>query len=283
MAAVAYAEHGQSLIDYRPYRLGDSRLLFRGPQQERSGKHVAYLGGTETYGRFLENPFPDLIAERTGLPAVNLGCVNAGVDVYLGQDEVLKVCRTACATVVEILGAQNLSNGYYCVHPRRNDRFVKPSAALKALYPEVDFAEINFTRHLLTTLLSVSRRRFAQVRNELRRAWVARMERLLTAIGGPVILLWFSDRAVAWHAEGKSLGSDPLFVTRAMLDRLEAPGVRLVELVPDRPMIKAGVGGMLFSGLEAAAAHGQLGHVAHLEAARQLSAMLREHAGKEHA
>ena len=54
--------------------------------------------------------------------------------------------------MIQVSGAQNLSNRFHAVHPRRNDRFLRASTLLKTIYRDVDFTEFNFTRHLLTTL-----------------------------------------------------------------------------------------------------------------------------------
>ncbi len=61
-------------------------------------------------------------------------------------------------TVIQVMGAHNMSNRFYAVHPRRNDRFLRASlGCCKTIYPEVDFTEFNFTRHMLTALATHSR------------------------------------------------------------------------------------------------------------------------------
>lgn len=272
---MAYAKHGESLIDYHPYAFGASRLLFRGPRCAPDAACVAFIGGTETYGRFLETPYPAMVGEQTGLSVLNFGCVNAGLDVYLGEAAVLDACRRARATVIQIIGAQNLTNRYYSVHPRRNDRFVRASGALTALYPEVDFTEFNFTRHLLSALQSVSQPRFGQVRAELQRVWSEKMARLLGRIGNRVVLFWFAARMPARMSLAGGLGPDPLFVTPEMLEALRPGVIDIIELAPERGIIDRGIHGMLFSDLEQPAAQGQLGHLAHEEAAHLLSERLR--------
>ena len=65
------AAHGA--LDYFPCRYGRSRVLFRGPKRPLDGPYVAFLGGTETYGRFIETPFPALVE-----PALGQACINFG-------------------------------------------------------------------------------------------------------------------------------------------------------------------------------------------------------------
>ena len=143
---------GQRALEYYPCRYGTSRILFRGPRRLLDGSYVAFLGSTETYGRFVEAPYPALLEDRLAVSCVNFGVVNAGVDLYLNDPGVMGLAAGAGAKVVQVMGAQNLSNRYYSVHPRRNDRFLRASDRLEALYPEVDFTEFHFVRHLLGKL-----------------------------------------------------------------------------------------------------------------------------------
>ena len=123
-----------------------------------------------------------------------------------------------------------MSNRFYSVHPRRNDRFLTASPRLQALYPDLDFTEFNFTRHLLTTLEARGGVAFDEVVSELRTAWVHRMTTLLNAIQGECLLLWMSDR----HPDGQSgatLDPEPMFVTGEMIHALMPLAAGLVEVV----------------------------------------------------
>jgi hypothetical protein len=245
---------GASALDYFPCRYGASKLTFRGPRQRTDGRFVAVLGGTETFGRFVERPFSTLLGADCGLPVVNLGCVNGGVDAFLGDGAVLDLCAGAAVTVIQLLGAQNLSNRLYRVHPRRNDRFVAAAPALRALYGEVDFAEIHFTRHLMVVLQSQGHERFAAVVAELQAAWLRRMRRLLSAAGGRRVLLWIGEAPPGDAGALEARGPDPLFVTRAMIEALRPEADAVVEVVAAASDRAAGTAGMVFAAAEAEAA-----------------------------
>ena len=79
---------GAGALDYSPCRYGTSKLLFRGPQRRLDAPYVAFLGGTDTYGKFLKTPFPALVEQELGIDCINLGIPNAGIDV-LAQDSFL--------------------------------------------------------------------------------------------------------------------------------------------------------------------------------------------------
>ncbi len=271
---MTYDVIGAGALNYTPCRYGNSRVLFRGPQRRLDAPFVAFLGGTETYGKFIKAPFPALVESSIGVNCVNFGVANAGVDVFLNEEAMLDAARGSTANVLQIVGAQNISNRFYAVHPRRNDRFVKASGLLTSIYPEVDFSEFHFTRHMLGTLYRTSPERFAVVRGELQTAWMARMQLLLKKIGRDTLLLWFSDHAPLeeWDQEVcPDVCSDPLFVTREMIDDLRVDFSGYVEVTASHPALKAGTQGMVFSELEAPAARKLLGPRAHEEAAKAIS------------
>lgn len=267
---MTYENLGQGALDYFPCRYGHSKLLFRGPRKKMAGDYIAMLGGTETYGKFIEKPFPTLVGEALEMECVNFGCVTAGVDVFANEIPVLEACAEARVTVVQALGAQNMSNRFYAVHPRRNDRFVRASTLLNTIFREVDFTEFNFTKHLLTGLQAISEERFRIVRDELKEAWIARMKLLLSKIEGKTILLWFAERTPEDMSENDGLGQDPTFVDRRMIEEIRPFVTEVVEVVASDAAMAQGTDGMKFSSMERPAAQALMGPAAHAEAAKAL-------------
>ena len=268
-----YENHGAGALDYFPCRYGTSRVLFRGPKRRLKGRYCAVLGGTETYGRFIEQPYPALLEQDLGRTVVNLGCVNAGPDVFTRDEGLGPVLSGACVNVVQVMGAHNMNNRFYSVHPRRNDRFLSPSAMLESIYRGVDFTEFHFTRHMLGTLKEVSSERFALVEDELKTAWVGRMRQLSERLSGKSVLLWLSDRRPEDDnaAPMPGLGEDPLFVDRSMIDAVRPHFSEYVEVVASPRARAQGVEGMVFSPLDQPAAAQLPGPAIHDEAAEALA------------
>lgn len=268
---MTYEDTGPQALDYFPCRYGQSKLLFRGPRRRLHGDYSVFLGGIETYGKFIETPFSTQVEHDTGLKSVNLGCVNAGVDAYLTDKSLVEICNNAKVTVIQLMGAQNMSNRFYAVHPRRNDRFLRPSKLMQTIFAEVDFADVNFTRHLLFTLSEGAPSKFSMVEQELKDAWVGRMTTLIKEINGPVILLWLAD-----HAPGENPGlgegnAEPLFVEREMLEQIRPLVSDIVEIVAEPDEIEEGMNEMVYAPLEQAAAEELLGPVVHRRAAAALA------------
>ncbi len=258
-------------LDYAPCRYGKSKLLFRGPRAALGGDYVAFLGSTETYGKFIETPYPELTGQALGITSLNLGCINAGIDTFHDDPTVQDLCRGARACVVQVMGAHKLSNRLYTVHPRRNDRFLSASKLLMTLFPEADFTDIHFTRHLLSMLQKADAARFETVRDELTAAWVSRMTALVARVRVPVVLLWAAGHGPD-EASDLPDGAEPLFVTRAMLDEVASRSAGLVEVVISAAGDPAE--GMVCSDVELMAARELPGPGAHLRIAEELTSTL---------
>lgn len=275
---MTYEVLGAGALNYEPCRYGDSRILFRGPQRCLNVPYVAFIGGTETYGKFINAPFPAMIENQIGISCVNFGVSNAGIDAFLNDCFILDAANGAQVTVIQIIGAHNLSNRFYSVHPRRNDRFLKASELLVAIYPEVDFSEFHFNRHMLSMLHHVSRERFKIVLDEVRTTWTARMKLLLRKITGRTVLLWFADHTPPVDNTlfpDPSHGPEPLFITRHMIDELTAYATGFVEVVASAHARAAGTKGMSFGEMETMAAHKMPGPQAHGEVATRLARELK--------
>lgn len=207
-------EAGSGSPDEATCRYGASRTDVRGPAVPLDAPYCAVLGGSEVYGKAIAEPFVARLGRRTGKRMVNLGVMNAGLDVFVRDEALLAVAAGAETVVIQTLGAHGLSNRFYTVHPRRNDRFLRQSDKLAALYPDIDFSEFAFVRHLLVSLRNRCSVRFEEVATELRLAWIARMRQLTSAIPGRRILL---DIRIGLD---RGLGPEPFLVTGDMIGLL---------------------------------------------------------------
>jgi hypothetical protein len=217
--------------------------------------YIAFLGGTEVFGRFVKTPLSDIGESLLEMPCVNLGAVNAGLDTFATDKALLRLAGRAEMTVVQVLGAQNISNDYYRVHPRRNDRFLQAMPALKELFPEVDYTEYHFNKHLLSSLQALSAERFTLVRQHLQDTWVDRMTQMIEGLKGRVVLLW-----LRYDLTGASaFGHEPVLVERSMIQALEDRIQGLVEMDVAPAGLVDDFDGMLLGDLDLPAAQHMLG------------------------
>jgi hypothetical protein len=272
---MAYEKVDQGPLDYRLCRYGTSKLMFRGPKRNIKGKYHAFLGGTETFGKYIEKPFAELLEDELNMPCANLGAMNAGVDAYVGDTSLLEICSKAKTTVIQVMGAQNMSNRFYSVHPRRNDRFLQASSLMETIFREVDFTEFSFTRHMLGTLRSISPDKFEMLEVELKEAWLGRMRHMLKQISGRTVLLWMSDHTPDDVEAVNDLARDPMFVDRAMIERIRPYATEVVEVVLPTPGGAEGMeDGLVYPEMDAAAAAEMYGPSAHRIVADRLRDVL---------
>lgn len=266
---MSFEQRGRMPLDYHPVALPGSVLRFRGPLAAEHGPAIVCLGGSETFGRFIHAPFPAQLDAALPFPVLNLGVVNAGLDVMMSDPAIAGALDDAEAVVLQVTSAHNMTNRFYTVHPRRNDRFLRASPMLRTIYPQVDFTEFHFTRHLLKHLMGVSADRFEIVRTELQTAWVARMRRFIADIAAPVHLLWLSNRAPA-EEDPTDLTIDPLFITAQMLDGISDLAASVTITTPQVVEQSDSVQGKYFAPREAAAARLLPGPELHAKAAQAL-------------
>ncbi|MCC5969403.1 MAG: hypothetical protein JJU15_05600 [Pararhodobacter sp.] len=112
-----------------------------------------------------------------------------GVDSRLNDPVLIDRAASARAFVMLLPPLGNQGNSLYSVHPRRNDRFLTARPALKALFPEVDFTEFDFTGHMLGTLAATCAERFAETRQILRQNWLEKLSALLVQLPEQGLLL----------------------------------------------------------------------------------------------
>ncbi len=224
------------VIDYKTYRFGRASQLFRGPQPDLNQPYISYIGGTETYGRFVPNPFPKILAHRLGVQSANWGTPGAGPTFFLKDPVVLEACSQSRVCVISAMGAVPMSNRLYSVFKRRNCRLLDTSETLRALYPELDLSEFRFVHNMLRRMYRVSSERFRMIEIELRQAWVARMRDLMDDIETIRVLLWMSSRQpedVPATLPKDFFTTSPAFVTRDMFEQIVPHADLVVEYVPD--------------------------------------------------
>tara|TARA_R110002073_G_scaffold100197_10_gene228346 strand:- start:2670 stop:3329 length:660 start_codon:yes stop_codon:yes gene_type:complete len=135
-----------------------------------------------------------------------------GVDFHLSDPALPDIACTAAGFALVLPPLGNLSNPYYAVHPRRNDRFLRALPALKALYPDVDFAPLTFTGHALGVLAHTCPERYALVRQALMQEWHARMHVLLGRLPVNGVLIDLPSAPWLLRPQISGLGTRQVFI-----------------------------------------------------------------------
>ncbi len=262
---MSYCGRDSGKLSYEMCRYGASRLVFRGPAPDLEAPYIAFIGTTETQAPFLPRPYSEITAEFCESGCANLGLRNSGPDAFLGDQDVLRVACRAEVVVIELMGAINLSNRFYKVHPRRNDRFTRPLDPLLRMVPNFEMTDVHFTGHLLAELRRIAPEVQPVVLAELQACWVERMSALIATFEAPVHLLWTQPE----EGNAATLDRTP-GVDLSMVRQIARGAASVTRVRPSAVAIEQGAKEMVFAPMQAAAAATMLSAQTHREIAATL-------------
>ena len=210
---MSYVEMDARPVDFILCQYENSKNLFRGPKKSYNGLYGVCLGGADTFGGQVPDPFSSMIERTVGIPILNLGAQHSGAGFYIEDDDILKIIENAHIILIEAPSVVNQSNPYYRVHPRRNDRFVTALAPLYELFPEADFVECHFTKHLITKLITLDAIRADIVFRALQSEWIRNLTMMRSRWNAQKVIHWYNPKQtkkpVFEFPVADSIGFDP--------------------------------------------------------------------------
>lgn len=205
-----YLDADKSFIDYRETQWLPGKRFRGSPATVNTDEPFGiFLGAGQTFGRFVERPFVDLVSERLGIPCINLGLGGAGAKNYMHRDT-LALINKAQFCVVQVMSGRSSRNDLFDAQSGQSVYGLDPGQLGPSAFAEriVRHAiEIGDTRYLL---------------NEIRRGWIQETWELARRIYCPKLLLYVSKRPPAYEASPGSVhelaGEFPQFIDQATLD-----------------------------------------------------------------
>jgi hypothetical protein len=204
--AAEYQQPDARVADYDPYVLDEriidpSRskpLMIRGPRPARldPGGYFVCLGAAQTFGRFVAQPFPDLLSQRLGLPCLNISHGGAG-PMFFAQDDgaLMGWLNNARFVVVQAMSGRSESNSLF------------ESQGVGSYVRRSDGVRIGCDAAFEALLRERPRREVARIVAETRANWVASCRKLIGGIRTPKIFFWFSVRRPHYREGYGSLGA----------------------------------------------------------------------------
>lgn len=208
---IVYQSSDFESVDYHQYELSADLPMFRGPPVPgpalARGDYFCVMGAAQTFGRLVRRPWPLLLSEALGVPALNLGRGGVGPDFFL-DPKLVELARRARFVVLQVMSGRSVG----CEDYPGGRLITKDSKVTKVNRWEV--IEELWNKDPATALSYV--RRWNANYLELYR-------QLRDAIDRPTLLLWISARKPeGWKPERllKRLtwGSFPQLIGRKLLD-----------------------------------------------------------------
>jgi hypothetical protein len=242
-----YQARDYEIVDYGLQQLPGLPLWFRGPLPPTldRGDYFSCLGAAQTFGCFCREPYPTLLGQELGLPALNLGYGGAGPEFFARYPEVIDYVNRGRFLILQVMSGRSQSNSVFESRGlellrRRSDgrslgamqayaELLAGPAALRTLPPR------RLGRWLARRVAAPGCRRLAA---ETRAAWIDSHRCLLAQVRVPVILFWFSKREPDYSTRTGSIrgyfGEYPQLIDRATLAAVQQLVPRYVECVTAR-------------------------------------------------
>jgi hypothetical protein len=222
---MSYQERDHEIIDYEVFRLPRTGEL-RGPEPRTlaPGEYFTCVGAAQTFGCYCQQPYPTLLAERLGVPALNFGFAGAGPRFF--YPALIKYVNAGRFAVVQVMSG------------RSEDNSVFESGGREYLQRRADGERLGAEPAYKELLEREGQERARAVVEETRANWVQSFSALLEAIEVPKILFWFSRRSPDFDDDYSDVfamfGEYPHLVNRAMVEQLKPLSDDYVECVSSR-------------------------------------------------
>lgn len=223
-----YQKRDNEIVDYQFYELPQvPGVQFRGPKIDLgdNSNYFTCIGAAQTLGIYIEKPFPNVLAQQLGMPALNLAVGASWPGFYSNKHpELLDIVNRGKFLVLQVMSARGESNSHFeatdVIEMMRDRKTGEPITSVdawaKILAEKPDFA----SQHV----------------EELRASWVKSNLELIEKVNVPVILFWYSrrpqDEPTNFSLEGdvfKNMGEFPQFVDSKSVNAVAAKCSSFVE------------------------------------------------------
>ena len=192
-----YQPRDYELVDYERFYVDGCDVPFRGPPlnpfKADKGSFFSTLGAAQTYGTFYQNPYPALLAEAIGMPALNLAVGGAGPGFYLQYDRLIEAMNRGRFVILQCMAARHAGNSRQ--KPIRGVEFVADVKAGDSLPSWLGWKRI----------VVEEPERLMEYVDETRKAWVSASLALISQLSVPVIFFYYSRRAPDYEIDMASV------------------------------------------------------------------------------
>ena len=183
-----YQAEDINLVDYELYDF--EGLALRGAESNYTNysRYISYIGAAQTFGRYCQHPFPNLIGSKLKIGTLNFGRGGAGPTYFLNQPHILDYVNRSELVVVQVMSARSISNSVFesklggsmgCRLPDRKK--MRSDEVFRKLFNGQDSRGKNY--EFMSNLIRETRQNYLNATLDL-----------LKLITVPKILLWFSVR-----------------------------------------------------------------------------------------
>ncbi|MET0546802.1 MAG: DUF6473 family protein [Caulobacterales bacterium] len=192
-----YQPRDYALVDYQRFYVDGCNVPFRGPPLNpflaAPGSYFSCLGAVQTYGAFYEKPYPNLLSEALGMPALNLAVGGSGPGFYTLNERLLEAINRGKFVILQCMAARHAGNSRH--QPDGYVEFVIDKKTGESIPSWLGW------KHIVVEELDQALRYV----DETRAAWVQTSLDLISMIKVPVIFFYYSRRAPDYEIDMDSV------------------------------------------------------------------------------
>lgn len=221
-----FQDQQAGIVDYQYFKAPGGSLYFRGPMPSSLEKDSFFtcIGAAQTFGRFCEKPFCQILSEEISLPCLNLGYAGAGPSFFLINDYLFELINKSRFVIVQAMSGRSESNSHYHSYLGRN--------ILKRVSDQSQIIDTDAYNEILRKNSLDLVRKIVQ---ETRYSWLRNTTTLLERIQPKTCLLWFSERKPEYKTSFNSVQSlfskFPQLVDESLMDAVKVIPSDYVECV----------------------------------------------------
>ena len=258
--SLEYQNTDKKLIDYNLFEF--ENLHLRGPKPKlEKGSYFTCIGSAHTFGRYVEKPYPTLLAEKLGIEVLNIGVGGIGPH-FFKKPSLLELINNSRFVVVQTLSGRSTSNTAFdskrgvgltvkieelsfqstedksSILSRKENRDFLQSTPEESLQIPVG-VRLHATKAYESLLKGRDKVFCDAIRQETKLRYTLAMIQLLSQIEVPKCLLYFSVREPSslsnrYKSWKDYLGEFPQFVDREVMKNIKLYSDRYVECVSTR-------------------------------------------------
>lgn len=230
MVNSGYQQTDKDFINYDLWNLEGESLQVRGPKPKLNEKYFSTIGAAQTFGRFCELPYGEILKKLTGFEHLNFGFSGAGPSFFNRRPRLIETINEGECCIVQVMSGRSVSNDWFELGQNQGTLRKRGSGG------PFEFAEDAYKE--LMKRESVTK--LAEIREQTQDRYVAEYRELAERITVPKILLYFSVRTpgkleVCGNL-GQYWGAFPHFVDTDVLARIKGFFTDYVEVVSNRGM-----------------------------------------------
>jgi hypothetical protein len=219
-----YQKSDWEVVDYQLYLLDPEiiddyvggELIVRGPKPPSFEKNTYFtcLGAAQTFGRFCQKPYPNLLSEQLELPVLNLGFGGVSASFFWQDNpKLLDYINNSNFVIIQVMSGRSQDNSIF--KDCRGFEVTKVA----------DGTKINWVDAYQELIDNNDRQFVEKIIAETRQNWVDSYLQFLQKIQVPKILFWFSTREAKYQDDYQGVhylfNQFPQLVNSDMISQLQ--------------------------------------------------------------